>query len=340
MVQEPSRRVKKKRKFSIGIDLMGSDASPQVLADALARFATSVPSYIELICIGNVEPPPHILYHPATEFIGMDETPLLALRQKKRSSLSIGMRLLKKRQIDALVSAGNTGALTSAAKWELKTFDTLKRPALLALLPTQKRPVAVLDIGANIKAGPIHLLEFAYLGAAYQKTRGVKMPRVGLLNIGQEPFKGSSELCASYALLKEKLKKPSIDFVGNIEGHNAFDGNIDVLLCSGLMGNTFLKTAEGITKLIFYKLSATLPKNTPKSVISCLDTLARHLYATQPPGALLCGVNGLVIKCHGASSTENFIHAVRSAIEFTTASFLTSFQNEFFALSSVKNASK
>ena len=314
-----------KRKQRIGIDLMGSDNAPAALLSAAASLASSLPSVTELVAIGTPDCEKNatssgFTFHPALYAIEMDEHPLLALRRKKQSSLSVGLRLLKEGGLDAFVSAGNTGALVSASKMILGTFSKILRPALLAIMPTKKRPVAVLDVGANIQAKARHLVQFAHLGAAYQKARGIEIPRIGILNIGSEASKGTSEIRLAY----QKLAKLS-SFAGNIEGKSVFDGEVDVLVTDGFTGNVFLKTAEGIASLVLDRLHAHIPT----AIRGHLDDLQRHLHYAEHPGALLCGVKGTVIKCHGYSTPEAFVNGIRGAVEFATAHFTDILRQQF-----------
>jgi len=306
----------------IGVDLMGSDNAPDALLGAAVSLLPSLPSHIEIALIGAPElekrvKSPGIAYHPALETIGMEENPLLALRRKKKSSLWIGLRLLKEGHLDAFVSAGNTGALVSASKMVLGTFPGISRPALLALMPTKKRPVAVLDVGANLQAKASRLVQFAHLGAAYQKARGIPTPRIGILNIGSEALKGTAEIRLAY---KELSKLPS--FVGNIEGKSVFDGEVDVLVTDGFTGNVFLKTAEGIASLVLDQIHTHIPLAAMEPVRVHLDDLQRHLHYAEHPGALLCGVKAPVVKCHGYSTPEAFANGIRGAVEFASCRFV------------------
>jgi glycerol-3-phosphate acyltransferase PlsX len=246
----------------------------------------------------------------------MGESPLLALRRKKNSSLSLGLHLLKNGQVNAFVSAGNTGALVAFSKRILKTFPGLSRPALLALMPTKKKPLAVLDVGANLQAKATQLVQFAHLGSAYQKARGIINPKVGILNIGSEASKGTSEIQLAYKTLS---KLPS--FAGNIEGKSVFDGDVDVLVTDGFTGNIFLKTAEGIASLVLDRIHTHRPSD--------LDDLRRHLHYAEHPGALLTGVRGAVVKCHGYSTPEAFSNGIRGAIELASSHFIQTLETEF-----------
>ncbi len=296
--------------LKIGVDLMGSDNAPQTLLSALKELF--LPPNVALFAIGPFEFTKEAApfgYISASDVIGMDEHPLLALRRKKNASIPVGMRLLKEGKLDAFVSAGNTGALVSAAKMIVGTLPTILRPSLLALMPTKKNPVAVLDLGANVEAKAKHLVQFAKVGVAFQKMRGIQSPKVGLLNIGTEALKGTSELRDAYNELK---KQRSLNFAGNIEGKTVFDGDVDVLVTDGFTGNVFLKTAEGIAGLILEKMQ-----------------IANGQKVLPPiPGAILSGIRGLVVKCHGYSTPKEFAAAVFGSIELAKERFVQKILNE------------
>lgn len=305
-----------KRPLRIGVDLMGNDNAPQTLLSALKALA--LPPDVTLFAIGSPEfakESSPFKYISVSETIGMDEHPLLALRKKRNASIPTGMRLLKEGEIDAFVSAGNTGALVSSAKMILRTLPKILRPPLLALMPTKKNPVAVLDVGANVQVKSAHLVQFALIGAAFQKMRGVKNPAVGLLNIGSEAVKGTSELQIAY---HELQKRKDLKFAGNIEGKTVFDGDVDVLVTDGFTGNVFLKTAEGIASLILDKIQAS----------STEVKKFQSLHYAEYPGALLSGIRGIVIKCHGYSTPKGFTNAVMGAIELAKEGFVQKILNE------------
>lgn len=305
-----------KRQLKIGVDLMGNDNAPQILLSALKGI--TLPEGVRLLIIGSPElgkETSPFEFHPTTEVIEMDEHPLFALRRKKNASIPTGMRLLKEGKIDAFVSAGNTGALVSSAKMILGRLAGILRPALLTLMPTKKNPVAVLDVGANVEAKAAHLTQYALIGSAFQKTRGVKSPKVGLLNIGSEPLKGTSQLRIAY---HELQKDERVHFLGNIEGKTVFDGDVDVLVTDGFTGNVFLKTAEGIASLILDKIAAG-----PKEIKNF-----QSLHYAEYPGAILAGIQGIVIKCHGYSSPKGFTNAVLGAALLAKEEFVQKLLNE------------
>src|SRR5579872_1012908 len=314
----------------IGVDLMGGDNPPNLLLDEILGVAHSFPNGVGFLLIGSPEYEKRarpLSYLATHEIIGMEEHPLQALRRKRGASLCVGMRLLKEGKIDALVSAGNTGALVSAAKMILSTLPGILRPSLLALMPTKKNPVAVLDVGAGVQAKAAHLVQFALIGAAYQKARGIETPSIGILNIGSEPLKGTSELRQAYHLL-QTFSNPPFRFVGNIEGKTVFDGEVDVIVTDGFTGNVFLKTAEGIASLILDRLHAHIPMADIKKIQPQIEDLQRHLHYAEYPGALLAGVKGIVIKCHGYSSPRAFANGIRGAIHLASENFMQVLQNK------------
>jgi glycerol-3-phosphate acyltransferase PlsX len=305
------------RLLKVGFDLMGNDNAPQTLLETLKEIPPI--SGVELVAIGTAEfekASSPFSYVAAPEVIEMDDPPLLALRRKRNSSMSVGLRLLKEGKLDAFVSAGNTGALVSLSKIILSTLPKILRPCLMTLMPTKKNPIAVLDVGANVEVKAAHLLQFAAIGAAYQKGRGIKNPSVGLLNIGSESIKGTSELRLAYHELQ--MGQHNFRFAGNIEGKSVFDGDVDVLVTDGFTGNVFLKTAEGIASLILDRIT------TPISNLKEFQSLHYAEY----PGAILAGVKGIVIKCHGYSTPKGFKNAVLGAIDLAKMGFVKKLVND------------
>ncbi len=297
---------------------MGGEASPLEVIKALKSL--TLPSGIDLILIGTPEWAPFarpLKFRAASEVIEMDDPPLLALRRKKDASLCVGIRMLKEGQIHGFVSSGNTGALVSYAKIALSTLSHILRPALLALMPTKKKPMAVLDVGANLQAKAEHLVQFAWIGAAYQQALGIETPAIGLLNIGSEAMKGTSEHRLAYAKLQHQQ-----GFRGNIEGKSAFEGDLDVLVTDGFTGNVFLKTAEGVASFILDQIST-------ETIQSQFGDLQKRLHYAEYPGALLAGVRGIVIKCHGYSTAQGITNGVRHAADLIVGDFLGRLQNHW-----------
>ena len=332
---------KKKCNFPlIGIDLLGGDThDSKRIMDALLCLYHEIKTPFRLLvfvtpnvyaslkklqkCHLDFFNNKALFLYQVNEVIHMDEDPLISIRRKKGASMSVGMRLLKEKKIDAFVSNGNTGALIASAKLHLSMIKDMTRPALLTLFPTKKAPIAVIDIGANIQSTPQHLFQFAKMACAYQKSRGIKNPRVGLLNIGREENKGGEDLHAAYKLLEnlnfEHGENKEI-FIGNVEGKQIFSGNIDVLVTDGFTGNVFLKTAEGISSFILETLLENLwelPLSQP-----LLLRLEKELYSAEYPGAILCGVEGIIMKCHGDANPKAITSGVKGAIQLTHSHFL------------------
>jgi len=305
--------------LKIGVDLMGNENPPAELAAALEDL--HLPENVHLVLFGAPlsRGLKHAQYVSTPEWIEMDDPPLYALRRKKKASMCEGLRWLKAKKIGAFISAGNTGALVSSAKMILGNISGILRPALLARIPTKKNPVTVLDMGANVQCKASHLVQFAKMGAAYSKIQGIDHPQVGLLNIGSEPIKGTSELRLAY----QQLQKIDSDFhfVGNIESKSVFNGDVDVLITDGFTGNVFLKTAEGIASLILDRVAGFLPANEYKKLHPKIKDLASTLHYAEHPGALLAGVRGVVIKCHGYSTPGAFEKAILGAVDLVRGNF-------------------
>lgn len=324
----------------IGIDFLGGDfISPCYMTETLNALYLGIKDPFCLTVFATPSLAIHIEKYKKThsiqanqleviqtdEIIQMDDDPLYAIRKKKKASMCLGMKLLKEKKIDALVSTGNTGALIASAKMHLPLLSGISRAALITLLPTQKHPVAVIDVGANIHCTPKHLLHFAQMGLAYQKSRGIKKPLIGLLNIGTEEKKGRAELRETYQLL-QKFNENEKVFAGNIEGKEVFFGDIHVLVTDGFTGNVFLKTAEGISSFIL----DTLHKNIDRFPFSksLIERLEAELYSAEYPGAILCGVEGIIMKCHGDSKPKALKSGVQGALNLVQGNFLEKIKAE------------
>lgn len=259
---------------------------------------------------GNVE------IVPASEVIGMDEHPAQAFRKKKDSSVHVATRLVKDGKADAIVSAGNTGAVMTTAKLILGTLPSVDRVALAAPFPNARGGVSVLlDVGANVDSKPEHLLQFGVMGETYYRvTFGSRKPRVGLLSVGEEEIKGNELTRAVY----EKFKGLPLHFVGNVEGGDLFSGKVDVIVCDGFVGNIALKICEGLATEIVKFL-----KKTYKSSLSsqlgyffsrgAFKGLRKTMDYTEYGGAPLLGVRGVCVITHGKSNANAVKNAIRVA---------------------------
>jgi glycerol-3-phosphate acyltransferase PlsX len=320
--------------IKIGIDLTGGDHPPEILFQELlqidegldpashlvffapASLITSFETHLKSSSIKN-----SVSFVETKDPILMDENPLSSVRLKKDSPSLVGLKALKEKQIDALISTGNSGALVSGARLILKTLRGIRTPGLLALLPTLLKPLVVIDVGANINCTAHHLFQFAQMGIAYQKSHGNESPKVGLLNIGSEKEKGRIELREAYKKLTQlnNNDQKQIRFIGNIEGKKAFLGEVDVLVTDGFSGNIFLKTVEGVTSFIVSKLI----ENELNHIHTKTSTnLLQLLNQSEYPGALICGVDGIVIKCHGDSTAKAIHSGIKGAITLVKGRFL------------------
>jgi glycerol-3-phosphate acyltransferase PlsX len=309
---------------------MGGENSPETLQKMLSLLPLD--EDVELVLIGpsslatKAADHPHISLHTAETFVSLEDNPITALKKKKNASMFVGLSLLKEGKIDALVSSGNTGALLVGAKRILSTFPKIGRPALLGVFPTKKEPMAVLDLGASVQCKATHLVQFALLAAAYiYATRGIKHPKIGFLNIGEEPLKGTSELRLAYSKL-QSLSSPSFQFVGNVEGHSIFNGDVDALITDGFTGNTFLKVGEATASFILDRIHTHWPIHVVQSIEKELKDLQTYLHYSEYRGALLIGVQGIVIKCHSYSTSSGVAKAVQGAIDLVKKKFMKTIQ--------------
>lgn len=302
---------------------MGSDNSPQELFQGVLQAASqkgdtstfvvfATPAALtELDSIARkASLKAQFEFHPVDSYISMEEEPLSAVRRKKGASLLVGLRFLKQGHLDALVSAGNTGALITASRIILTTFPEIRRPALLALLPTKTGSVALIDAGGNIENSATALIQYTRMGIAFQRCFSeIETPTVGLLNIGTETSKGTSLLREVNAELKTLSDKPEsgFSFKGNIEARDLFEGKVDLLVTDGFTGNVLLKAVEGTASYILSSFLEHLQNNEAKNQLQAQFDYVEY------PGALVCGVKGLVIKCHGNASKKSIYKAICTA---------------------------
>lgn len=321
----------------IGIDLLGSDTPPKQLLEAVFLFLEEMGGSAQLTLFAtedlfaNHPTPEEVVCYPVNEVIAMDDDPLHAVRRKKDSSICVGIQKLQHFELDAFVTAGNTGALIASATLSLPMLPGIDQPALLALIPTKRHPVAVLDVGANVHAKAEDLFQFALMGIAYQKARDIERPSVGLLNIGIEKQKGTPEIRKAYQYLQTLNRNTGFThpiFVGNIEGRDAFHGEIDVLITDGFTGNVFLKTAEGIAAFILEHLQNLGEIESDPFMKEMLRNLRTRLHYAEYPGAILCGVDGIIVKCHGASSPKALSNSIKGATRLVNHFFLEKIKYE------------
>ena len=267
----------------------------------------------------------------ATESIEMEDIPTQAIKKKKDSSMVVGFNLLG----DVFVSAGNSGALLTGATLLVGRIKGIDRPALAATLPAYKGKFLLMDAGANTNCKTINLLQFAQMATIYMSnTYGIEKPRVGLLNIGTEETKGNDLMKESFKLLKEKSEEMNINFVGNVEGREAYSGEIDALVTDGFTGNVFLKTSEGLGKFVKKSLTESIKKN----VFSCIAAIpsmpaikrfAKTTDYKEYGGGLFLGVKKPVVKAHGSSDAKLFSATIRQAEQFVKNNAVDKMIKEF-----------
>jgi glycerol-3-phosphate acyltransferase PlsX len=287
----------------IGIDLMGSESDPELLLPACIKANKQYGSHhqFHLFCTPPYQEKVPFLVTSCSQVITMEDDPLVAVRTKKDSSLVVGIQALKNGVIDAFVSAANTGALIAASSLFLPPLPGCKRPALLVEIPTVKHPLAIVDVGGRVNPTVEEMLCYALMGADHQRAvRNISLPKVGLLNIGQESKKGTVEAREVFKTLSEG-DFPFI-FVGNVEARDLFSGEIDVLVTDGFTGNVLVKALEGGASFIFNYLSKELGQD--------LKPISRHFSYEHHPGARVAGVQGIVIKCHGRATQDSLFSGI------------------------------
>ena len=306
---------------------MSGDLGPRVVISASQKFVTQFPD-VDLLLVGNetqlisLLPPAKKLHERITlvhavGVVSMHDDPLLALRQKKDSSMWVALDLLRNDDADACVSAGNTGALLAMAKYLIKTFPAIDRPAICKSMPVETGSTYLLDLGANINCPPEYLYQFALMGNVLAGASTEISPRVALLNIGTEQQKGTEELKAAQVLLQADR---CINYVGFVEANSIFTGAVDVIVCDGFHGNIALKTSEGVARFIANRIAKFARKNLFNRVLGLLFLpLLKRLKAELDPslynGASFLGLQKTVIKSHGGADASAFLQALIVARE-------------------------
>ncbi len=258
----------------------------------------------------------------ATETIEMEDQPTVAIKHKKDSSMVVGFKMLKEDEGDVFISAGNSGALLAGATLLVGRIKGIDRPALAGILPAYKSQLLLIDSGSNTNCKPINLLQFAQMSTIYlRNTFKIEHPAIGLLNIGTEETKGNDLVKESYQLLKEKSEELNINFVGNVEGRDAFSGKIDAIVTDGFTGNVFLKTTEGLGKFVKKTLTESLTQSIISKIctIPCLPAINRFKKVMDYKsygGALFLGVKKPVVKAHGSSDEILFEYTIKQAEKF------------------------
>jgi len=310
----------------IALDAMGGDHGPTVTVPAAKMALSEIPD-IELILVGDESQlntelenlqllnEPRIRVHHTSEVVAMDESPVLALKKKKDSSMRVAINLVKENQVQACVSAGNTGALMATSKFVLKTIPGISRPAICTILPSMTGHTLMLDLGANIECTPENLQEFAIMGSVLaQSVDGLEKPSVGLLNIGSEAMKGSESIKKASQLIASS----GLNYYGFVEGDDIYKGTVNVVVTDGFVGNVSLKTGEGLAALVNQVLKREFKKNLVTKIaaviaLPVLSAVRKILDPRRYNGASLLGLNGIVVKSHGGADTSSFFNAIKIA---------------------------
>lgn len=308
----------------IAIDAMGGDNAP---GSAVEGAIQAVKEYgVEVYLVG-IEAEIHkfmteedksnekITIIEASEIIGSDDTPVTAIKQKKDSSMVVGLKQVKEGSCDAFLSAGSTGAFLAGSLLKVGRIKGIDRPALSPLIPTTKGLCMIIDAGANLDSKPKNLQQFAIMGSIYmEKVMGINNPRVGLLNVGTEEGKGNDLTKQSFELLRQL----NVNFIGNIEARDVAEGICDVCVCDGFAGNVLLKTTEGVAQVIFDMLKSILMKNAMTKIAALmlkegLRTFKKKFDYKEVGGAPFMGIDGIMIKAHGSSDARAIKNAVKQA---------------------------
>jgi len=306
---------------------MGGDQGPKVVIPAALSVLKSHPD-VTLILVGNesllkeelqkvnAKENARLIIKHASQSVAMDESPALALRGKKDSSMRVAINLVKEGRASACVSAGNTGALMATARFVLKTLPGIERVAIVSALPTIKGHTYVLDLGANIDSSAEHLVQFALMGSVLAElVDGKKSPSIGLLNIGEEEIKGNERVKEAARLLKET----DLNYQGFVEGDGLYQGEVDVLVCDGFVGNVALKASEGVIHMIRHFLRQSFKRNLFTKLAGLISApVLNHFRSELDPraynGANFIGLQGIVIKSHGGTDAIGFANAIKIAI--------------------------
>ena len=336
--------------MKIILDAMGGDNAPDATIKGAVKAINEIQS--EIVLVGNEdiinkkvkeiygkdnikEISNKLIIHNTTEEITMEDIPTQAIKHKKDSSMVVGFGMLKSGEGDVFISAGNSGALLTGATLLVGRIKGVDRPAMAPMLPSYKKGVMLVDAGANTNCKPINLLQFAQMANVYlQKIYNIEKPAIGLLNIGTEETKGNDLVKESYQLLKQEAENYGINFVGNIEGREAFSGEIDAVITDGFTGNIFLKTVEGLGKLVKRSLTESLKKNVFSMLCAlpampAIKRFSKTMDYKEYGGALFLGVQKPVVKAHGSSDEKLFYYTIKQAENFAKSGTVEIIKKEF-----------
>ncbi len=309
----------------IAVDAMGGDNAPDEIVAGAIQALQCFEKDDQLLLVGPEAllteklqaagpVPPGVQVVDASEVIDMDEPPIEALRKKRKSSIAVMAKMASKGQTHAVISAGNTGACVAAFQMRMRNLAGVNRPGIAVVFPTFEGPVTMCDVGANIACKPINLYQYAVMAAIYSKQLyNIQSPRIGIMSIGEEDAKGNEVVKKAREFIKSDS---NLNFVGNIEGRDIFKGVCDVAICDGFVGNVVLKLTEGLVDGLFKAIKHELFQKDPE-LASNFNPIISNIYKkydyNEYGGALLLGVNGTAIICHGSSKSNTIKNAILSA---------------------------
>jgi glycerol-3-phosphate acyltransferase PlsX len=317
----------------VGIDVMGGDNAPHAILDGACAALERLDAADHLYLIGDGDVirqgleerqvnDERVVVHATTQVIAMDESPVEAVRTKPDSSITVMAELASARKakkagiepLDAIISAGNTGACISAAQMHMRRLRNVHRPGITVTIPTFSGPVVLLDVGANIEPKPHHLAQYGVMGDEFAKDMlGIESPRVALMNVGGEEQKGTADMKAARDMLRAA---GDVNFIGYVEGRGVFDGEADVVITDGVVGNVMLKLAEGLSAGIFRAIGREVKRQDPELAMR-FAPIVQQIYAQHDyheyGGAPLLGVNGICLISHGSSEARTITNAIGTA---------------------------
>jgi glycerol-3-phosphate acyltransferase PlsX len=314
----------------IALDAMGGDHAPGPIVAGAVQAVEAEPE-LQVVLVGDqaridpllsgVERSSRLEIFHCTQVVGMEEKPVEALRRKPDNSIKRCWELLAHRKVDGIVSAGNTGAMVAGGHFLKRFLNGVLRPGIAAVLPTERGPCVLLDVGANINAKPEHLFQYGIMGSLYsQHILQVARPTIGLMNVGEEEAKGHDLARDTHVLFNSSGLRER--FVGNIEGRDIHKGRADVVVCDGFVGNVVLKYSEGVfhfvMKLVHQELLSPLEAEKPRAEQAWKALLSRYDYSTYG-GAPLLGIDGACIICHGSSGDRAIKNALSVAARYARA---------------------
>ena len=314
----------------IAIDAMGGDNAPEEIINGAIESMELLAEDDELILVGPEEliraqlpstrpKKGKITIIHAPDVIDMGEVPIESLRKKPKSSIAVIAKLAKRDQADAVISAGNTGACVAAFQMRIRNLPGVNRPGIAVVFPTPGGPVTICDVGANIACKPIHLYQYGAMARVYSKhLQKIENPRVGIMSIGSEDAKGNEIVKKARDLYKSD---PNMNFIGNIEGRDIFSGVCDVAVCEGFVGNVILKLTEGLVDGLFKAIKHELMEEKLRLAMKFKPVMKRiyNKYDyNEYGGALLLGINGTAVICHGSSQSRTIKNAIMASRRFYT----------------------